>query len=54
MSACATRAIRRRYLLSRSRSPQLVEPADVLEYTLDCAPVKPTTERLFAERVIHG
>jgi ribulose-5-phosphate 4-epimerase/fuculose-1-phosphate aldolase len=43
-----------RYLLSRSRSPQLVEPADVLEFTLDSEPVKPPTEKLFAERVIHG
>lgn len=43
-----------RFLLARSRSPQLVEPADVLEYTLDCAPVKSTTQRLFIERVIHG
>jgi HCOMODA/2-hydroxy-3-carboxy-muconic semialdehyde decarboxylase len=43
-----------RFLLSRSRSPQLVEPADVLDYTLDSEPVKPPTERLFAERVIHG
>src|ERR1700676_270146 len=43
-----------RFLLSRSRSPQLVEAADVLEYTLDAEPVRPPTERLFAERVIHG
>ena len=43
-----------RFLLSRSRSPQLVEPGDVLEYTLDAEPVQPPTERLFAERVIHG
>ena len=43
-----------RFLLSRSRSPQLVEPADVLEYTLDAEPVRPPSERLFAERVIHG
>jgi ribulose-5-phosphate 4-epimerase/fuculose-1-phosphate aldolase len=43
-----------RYLLPRSRSPQLVEPADVLEFTLDSEPVKPATEKLFAERVIHG
>jgi HCOMODA/2-hydroxy-3-carboxy-muconic semialdehyde decarboxylase len=43
-----------RYLLPRSRSPQLVEPADVLEYTLDSEPVKPPKEKLFAERVIHG
>ncbi len=43
-----------RYLLSRSRSPQLVEASDVLEFTLDSEPVKPATEKLFAERVIHG
>src|SRR2546423_1238491 len=43
-----------RYLLPRSRSPQLVELADVLEFTLDSEPVKPATEKLFAERVIHG
>ena len=43
-----------RYLLSRSRSPQLLEPGDILEYTLDSEPVKPTKDKLFAERVIHG
>ena len=36
------------YLLPRSRSPQLIEPADVLEFTLDSEPVKPATEKLFA------
>jgi HCOMODA/2-hydroxy-3-carboxy-muconic semialdehyde decarboxylase len=44
----------KRYLLPRSRSPQLIEPSDVLEFTLDSEPVKPATEKLFAERVIHG
>jgi ribulose-5-phosphate 4-epimerase/fuculose-1-phosphate aldolase len=43
-----------RYLLSRSRSPLLVEAADVLEYTLDSEPVKPAKVQLYAERVIHG
>jgi HCOMODA/2-hydroxy-3-carboxy-muconic semialdehyde decarboxylase len=43
-----------RYLLSRSRSPLLIEPADVLEYTLDSEPVKPASALLYAERVIHG
>jgi HCOMODA/2-hydroxy-3-carboxy-muconic semialdehyde decarboxylase len=43
-----------RFLLSRSRSPQLVEPGDILEFTLDAEPVRTPTERLFAERVIHG
>jgi ribulose-5-phosphate 4-epimerase/fuculose-1-phosphate aldolase len=43
-----------RYLLSRSRSPLLIEPADILEYTLDSKPVKPPKVHLYAERVIHG
>jgi ribulose-5-phosphate 4-epimerase/fuculose-1-phosphate aldolase len=43
-----------RYLLSRSRSPGLIEADDVLEFTLDSAPVKSPTVALYAERVIHG
>jgi ribulose-5-phosphate 4-epimerase/fuculose-1-phosphate aldolase len=43
-----------RYLLSRSRSPALIEAADVLEFTLDSEPVVPPTVQLYAERVIHG
>jgi HCOMODA/2-hydroxy-3-carboxy-muconic semialdehyde decarboxylase len=43
-----------RYLLSRSRSPELIEPADVLEFSLDSEPVVAPTVRLYAERVIHG
>jgi ribulose-5-phosphate 4-epimerase/fuculose-1-phosphate aldolase len=43
-----------RYLLSRSRAPALVEPDDVLEFTLDSEPVEPPTMQLYAERVIHG
>jgi ribulose-5-phosphate 4-epimerase/fuculose-1-phosphate aldolase len=43
-----------RYLLSRSRSPGLVEPADILEFTLDSEPVAPPRVQLYAERVIHG
>ena len=45
---------RRRYLLARSRAPELVEPGDVLEYDLESKPVRPTNERLYSERVIHG
>ncbi len=30
-----------RYLLSRSRSPTLIEPSDILEFTLDFDPVRP-------------
>jgi hypothetical protein len=40
-----------RYLLSRSRSPGLIEPADILEFTLDSDPVAPPTVKLYAERV---
>jgi len=43
-----------RYFLSRSRAPALVEPDDILEFTLDSEPVQPPTAQLYAERVIHG
>ena len=45
-----------RYLISRSRSPELVEPSDILEYTLDSEPVKPLPKgvRGYGELVIHG
>lgn len=43
-----------RYLLSRSRSPELVEPGDILEFDLDSNPVHPATAGLYSERVIHG
>jgi len=42
------------YLMSRSRAPELVQPEDILEFTLDSQPVKPTDVRLYGERVIHG
>src|SRR3974377_2098094 len=31
-----------RFLLSRHRAPELVEPSDILEFTLHAEPVKPT------------
>jgi HCOMODA/2-hydroxy-3-carboxy-muconic semialdehyde decarboxylase len=44
-----------RYLLARSRGPELVAPADVLEFTMDSKPVSPTEEgSLYGERVIHS
>ena len=43
-----------RYLMSRSRAPELVQPDDILEFTLDSQSVKPTDVRLYGERVIHG
>jgi len=43
-----------RFLISRHRAPELVQPEDILEYTLDTEPVHPTTFRHYGERVIHG
>jgi HCOMODA/2-hydroxy-3-carboxy-muconic semialdehyde decarboxylase len=43
-----------RYLLARSRSPELIVAADILEFTLDSQPVVPPTGLLYGERVIHG
>ncbi len=43
-----------RYLMSRSRAPELVQPDDILEFTLDSRPIKQTDVRLYGERVIHG
>lgn len=43
-----------RYLLPRSRSPALIEPADIVEFNLDSEPIKPPKVHLYAERVIHG
>jgi HCOMODA/2-hydroxy-3-carboxy-muconic semialdehyde decarboxylase len=43
-----------RYLLSRSRSPGVIEADDILEFTLDSDPVAPPTVQIYAERVIHG
>jgi HCOMODA/2-hydroxy-3-carboxy-muconic semialdehyde decarboxylase len=42
-------------LLSRARGPELVEPGDILEFTLDSEPITPPRiGRLYSERVIHG
>jgi HCOMODA/2-hydroxy-3-carboxy-muconic semialdehyde decarboxylase len=43
-----------KYLLSRSRGPELVEPDDILVFDLDSRPVEEPTVRLYGERVIHG
>ena len=45
-----------RYLISRSRSPEVVEASDIYEYTLDSEPVTPlpTGIRGYGELVIHG
>lgn len=43
-----------RYLMSRGRSPELVEAADILEFALDGVPVKPRAPKPYLERFIHG
>ena len=43
-----------RYFLSRSRAPALVEPGDIIAYTLDSDPVGPVSATQYSERVIHG
>lgn len=43
-----------RYLLSRSRAPELVAPEDFIEYDLDSRPVEEPSASQYSERVIHG
>ena len=43
-----------RYLLSWSRSPELVEGTDIVEFTLDGKPVKDDGRPPYLERFIHG
>lgn len=43
-----------RFLLSRSRSPELVSLDDVLEFGLDGEPVDPDPPPCYAERYIHA
>jgi ribulose-5-phosphate 4-epimerase/fuculose-1-phosphate aldolase len=43
-----------RYLLACSRSPELVERADIMEFTLDGIPVSNDGRALYLERFIHG
>jgi HCOMODA/2-hydroxy-3-carboxy-muconic semialdehyde decarboxylase len=43
-----------RYLLARSRSPELIEPSDILEFTLDSKMLTPGDFLPYGECVIHG
>jgi ribulose-5-phosphate 4-epimerase/fuculose-1-phosphate aldolase len=43
-----------KYLLARSRSPELVEHDDILEFTLDSKPVGGRKDKIYLERFIHG
>jgi ribulose-5-phosphate 4-epimerase/fuculose-1-phosphate aldolase len=44
----------KRYLLSRSRAPELVTPDDFIEYDLDSQPTRDPGVGQYSERVIHG
>ena len=44
----------KRYLLSRSRSPELVERGDIMEFGLDGAPTGDDGRSPYLERFIHG
>jgi ribulose-5-phosphate 4-epimerase/fuculose-1-phosphate aldolase len=43
-----------RFLLSRSRSPELVDEKDIMEFTLDGKPVGDDRRPPYLERFIHG
>jgi HCOMODA/2-hydroxy-3-carboxy-muconic semialdehyde decarboxylase len=43
-----------RYLMSRTRAPELIEPDDVYEFTMDSEPVVDPKARMYGERVLHG
>jgi HCOMODA/2-hydroxy-3-carboxy-muconic semialdehyde decarboxylase len=43
-----------RFLLSQAISPELVGPADLIEYQLDGTPVDPKAPKGYLERFIHG
>jgi ribulose-5-phosphate 4-epimerase/fuculose-1-phosphate aldolase len=43
-----------RYFLARSRSPELVERGDILEFDLDSNPINADGRTMYSERPIHG
>ena len=43
-----------RYLLSRAKSPELVESEDIMEFTLEGAAVDARGRKPYLERFIHG
>jgi HCOMODA/2-hydroxy-3-carboxy-muconic semialdehyde decarboxylase len=43
-----------RYFLARSRSPELVERGDLMEFDLDSRPIDPQGRTMYSERPIHG
>jgi ribulose-5-phosphate 4-epimerase/fuculose-1-phosphate aldolase len=43
-----------RYLLSRARAPDCIEPDDIMEFTLEGEPIDPRGRKPYLERFIHG
>jgi HCOMODA/2-hydroxy-3-carboxy-muconic semialdehyde decarboxylase len=43
-----------RYFLARSRSPELVERGDIMEFDLENRPIDPRGRTMYSERAIHG
>lgn len=43
-----------KFLMSRSRSPELVTLSDIVTFTLDCKPIDDLGRPLYTERPIHG
>ena len=43
-----------RYVLSRARAPECIEPGDLMEFALDGTPIDPAGRKPYAERFIHG
>jgi ribulose-5-phosphate 4-epimerase/fuculose-1-phosphate aldolase len=43
-----------RYVMARSRSPELVEHADLMEFALDGTPIDARGRTAYGERMIHG
>ena len=44
----------KRYLLSRSRAPERVETADIMEFTLESESIDAKGRKPYVERFIHG
>jgi HCOMODA/2-hydroxy-3-carboxy-muconic semialdehyde decarboxylase len=44
----------RRFLLATSVAPEMVEDAHIVEFDLECAPIKDDGRPLYHERFIHG
>jgi len=43
-----------KFLMSRSRSPELVTLSDIITFKLDCTPIDDLGRPMYAERPIHG